>query len=148
MPKIVLTNVYNLDGEYDLELVFTHRDFHTIKQIAGVRANEVMDSINAGDMDVLVALAAIALRRANKQFVVNQLWDTEAGSITLDLTAEEQEAEANPPPIELEPRNGDGKSSGGETSRTSTVPSPETFPVLDSGTPEPVTDSDRLTSTI
>lgn len=120
MPKVKIESLYNLDGEYELELVFTHRDFRDIKKIAGVRANEVMDALNAGDMDIIVALAAIALRRSDKQFDVEQLWDAEAGSITLDLTDQEAEADASPPPIRTdgaEPEsNGSSSPSGTPTS--------------------------------
>ena len=34
MPKVVIKDVPGLDGEYELDLTFTHRDFRTIKQIA------------------------------------------------------------------------------------------------------------------
>ena len=96
MPKVVIKDVPGLDGEYELDLTFTHRDFRTIKQTAGVRANEVMDAINAGDLDIIVALAEIALQRSGKPHSVEQLWDSEAGSITLDVSADEEVEEETP----------------------------------------------------
>jgi hypothetical protein len=118
VPKVTIDSLYNLDGEYDIDLVFTHRDFRDIKKIAGVRANEVMDALNAGDMDIIVALAAIALRRSGKPFDVEQLWDAEAGHIVLDFS--DQEVDAGPPPIGSdgsEPEsNGDSSPSGTPTS--------------------------------
>jgi hypothetical protein len=141
MPKVTIDSLYNLDGEYPLDLTFTHRDFRDIKKIAGVRANEVMDALNAGDMDIIVALAAIALRRSGKTFDVEQLWDAEAGHITLDLTDEEAEAnaDASPPPIKTddEPlaQNGSSAPSGTPTSEptelslVSESPSPSGTPV-------------------
>ena len=148
MPNVTIKNLYNLDGEYPLDLVFTHRDFRDIKRIAGVRANEVMDAINAGDLDVIVALCAIALRRAQKVFDIEQLWDAEAGNITLDLTEAEEEADASPPsPSASEPEQDGGRSSSGETTNGSTEASQEMLTQLPSGTPEPVSTSDRETST-
>lgn len=137
MPKVTIDSLYNLDGEYELDLVFTHRDFRDIKKIAGVRANEVMDAVNAGDMDIIVAIAAIALRRAGKQFDVEQLWDAEAGRITLDFS--DQEVEANPPTEsdDSETKNEDVSSpSGTDTSEPTglSLPSVSQSP---SGTPEP-----------
>jgi hypothetical protein len=138
MPNVTIANLYNLDGEYPLDLTFTHRDFRDIKKIAGVRANEVMDALNAGDMDIIVALAAIALRRSGKTFDVEQLWDAEAGNITLDLTDQEVE-DASPPPTsndEDEPaQNGSNSPSGQPTSEptelslVSESPSPSGTPV-------------------
>jgi len=126
VPILTIRNLYNLDGEYPLDLVFTHRDFRDIKKIAGVRANEVMEALNAGDMDIIVALAAIALRRAGKPFDVEQLWDAEAGGIELDFTDQEAEADASPPPLQtpqsssdVEPEsNGSKQPSGTPTSES------------------------------
>ena len=137
MPKVVIKDVPGLDGEYELDLTFTHRDFRTIKQIAGVRANEVMDSINAGDLDIIVALAEIAIQRSGKPHSVDQLWDAEAGSITLDVSADEMEEDTLPPPSEPvdEPRTSDEPVSSGIATNGSTEHSPETVTLDSSGTP-------------
>ncbi len=144
MPSIKITGVPGLDGEYPLDLTFTHRDFRTIKQVAGVRANEVMDAINAGDLDIIVALAEIAMRRAGKSHSIEDLWDSEAGSVVLDV--EEEEAS---PPTQPVVENGNEPSSkpSGEDSSSFTEHSPETSSPLSSGTPEPVSISDPETST-
>jgi hypothetical protein len=135
VPNVTIKNLYNLDGEYPLDLVFTHRDFRDIKRIAGVRANEVMESINAGDLDVIVALCAIALRRAQKQFDIEQLWDAEAGNITLDLTGDEEEAEAPLVP-ENEPESAEDRNSSGSTTNGLTDVSQEIVSPHPSGIPE------------
>ena len=134
MPKIVITGAPGLDGEYPLDLVFTHRDFRTIKQVAGVRANEVMDAINAGDLDIIVALAEVALRRAGKSHSIEDLWDSEAGNISLDVTDTEEDPENPPLLAEDEKSDGDIESSGNGMSR-STELSPETSSPDSSGTP-------------
>ncbi len=138
MPKVTIENLYNLDGDYEIDMTFTHRDFRDIKRIAGVRANEVMDALNAGDMDIIVALAAIALRRSGKQFDVEQLWDAEAGHITLDFS--DQEVEANPPigSDESETRSEDDSSPSGTLTSEPTGLSLPSASLSPSGTPEPV----------
>ena len=87
-----------------------------------------MDAINAGDLDIIVALAEIALQRSGKPHSVEQLWDSEAGSITLDVSADEEVEEEIPPPSEPvdEPRTSDEPASSGIATNGSTEHSPET----------------------
>lgn len=127
MPKLIISNVPGLDGEYELDLAFSHRDFRTIKQIAGVRANEVMDAIEAGDLDIIVALAEIAITRTGKPHSIEQLWDSTAGSIVFDV--EDLEDDAAPPPIV----NAGGSADASETSGVSTSNGSDSFP--ENGTP-------------
>jgi len=147
MPKIVINDIPDLAGEYDLDLNFTHRDFRTIKQVAGVRANEVMDAIEAGDLDIVVALTEIALVRAGKPHSVEQLWDATAGSLVLDF-GDLEEAEDGPPPSADEPRSDVGSESSGASSSADTEPFQATLTPVSSGTPQLVSTSGRPTSTI
>jgi hypothetical protein len=78
---------------YDVTPPFTNRELHLIKQIAGVRAGELFDAIEAGDNDVLVALAHIAVRRGDTaRPSLDELWDLPAG----EIVAEEIEDEPDP----------------------------------------------------
>lgn len=78
---------------YDIVPPFTNRELHLIKQIAGVRAGELFDAIEAGDNDVLVALAHIAVRRGDTaRPSLDELWDLPAG----EITAEDIEDEPDP----------------------------------------------------
>lgn len=99
MPKIVVDSADTLAGEYELDLShFTHREWSIIKREAGVRAGEFWDALNAGDADVILALAVVAMRRAGKdpsRYEIDALWDTDAGKITLD--ASDVEDDADPP---------------------------------------------------
>jgi|SRR5215831_5332690 len=95
MLTIQISNVPGLDGEYELSTNFTNRDFRTIKQMAGLRPMELEEAFQKRDIDLIVALAAIALRRAGKLFDENQLWDAELGSIR--LIGDEEEKDASPP---------------------------------------------------
>lgn len=134
MPKIIITGVPGLDGEYDLDMTFTHRDFHTIKQVAGVRANEVEEAVENGDMDVIVAMAEIALRRAGKIHSVDDLWDAEAGAITLDVADMEESEPDSPPEPEDEPKTDAERPPSGADTNGATEHSPVTLLPLDSGT--------------
>ena len=154
MPKLIISGSPTLDGEYEFELVFTHRDHHTIKQVAGVRANEFVPALEAGDMDVVVALAKIVLERARVPHTMDMLWDLPLGTgITVDLQEQEEEEESPPPPSTSEPSPSEPASS--ESERTSSGEStngamagfPETSTPDASGIPLPASSSDPETST-
>lgn len=132
MPTLKITGVPPLDGEYELPSILTlsHRENHIIKQETGVRAGEIREALAAGDQDIVVALALIALRRAGKGEVVefrDLLWDA-VGGITLDFTEEEKVAEArdeSPPASEPEETmKPDAKNgpSGSDTASDSGIP--------------------------
>ncbi len=151
MPTVKIEGCGYLDGEYPLDLNFTHRDFREIKQISGMRANEVQGALEAGDLDVVVAIAAIAMRKNNKRYELDDLWDTGAGAISLEMDEEEEEVPLTMPPPSSKNDGGESNDSSrtpsGLSSSTSTGPSPETSPQPDSGTPQQVSGSVRVTST-
>jgi hypothetical protein len=124
MWNVVMEGVNSqLDGEYPMVFDFTNRDLRTIKQMSGVRALEIEDALQAGDNDVLVAMTAIALHRAGKQFVDDVLWDAPAGSLRLVETVEEDAR----PPDQLKPGSSDGSNTlSGEPSNTNGDLSQET----------------------
>lgn len=73
------------EKKYDLNPPFTNRELHVIKTVAGVRAGEIFEALNAGDSDVLVALAHVAvIRNGTARPSLEELWDMEAGSISID----------------------------------------------------------------
>lgn len=152
--KVSIKGVPGLDGEYDLDLTFTHRDYRTIKQLSGVRALEVEDALQAGDMDVILAVAEIALQRAGVPHSIEQLWDAEGGSLKLVQEEAEEEADALPPPQRLEPSRPESEPESGEQNvpsgpsmSISTEPSPETAPQNDSGMRQQVSGSLQVRST-
>lgn len=137
MPKVIIKDMgAGLDGTYELDLEFTHRDFRTIKQLAGVRANEVTDALNAGDLDIVVALAEIALRRAGAVHSVEHLWDAKAGAITLEF--DEQEVTGSPPLPGSERSSDAGSEPSGAATNDATESSPETSTPDASGIRQPV----------
>lgn len=144
MAKLVITDIEGLDGEYFIDVNFTHRDFHVIKQVAGVRAAEVMDALEAGDLDIVVAVAELTLTKAGVSHDIDQLWDAPAGTITMELDAEEAE-EADPTTSEPGPKTDEWSEPSTDSTNGGTDTSPETLHLLDSGTPPPVSSSAQTT---
>lgn len=97
MPTIKIEGVPPYDGEYDLAMDFTNREFHTIKQISGIRAGELEEAMQKRDTDLIVALAVNALRRAGRNVSIEALWDAPTGKIVLDLTDLAGSEAATPP---------------------------------------------------
>jgi hypothetical protein len=103
MPNLKIVGVPPFDGEYPISLdTFNGHELHTIKQISGVRGGELMEALNAGDYDLLIAFAVIGLRREGKVVHPDQLLAADLGAIRLEKTAEEEaeeraEAEQRPP---------------------------------------------------
>lgn len=122
-----------LDGEYPCNLTsmllestphtLTNREGHRVKVMSGVRAGELWEAMSAGDNDVLLALAAVVLTRAGKDFEEDMLWDAPMGSgVAFEVEEREEEAdEEDPPAEESEPPEPDG----GETSSSETSDLPE-----------------------
>lgn len=102
VPTLTVAGIAGLDGTYDLDLgKFQNEELHTIKKITGVRAGELEDAIQAGDNDLMVAFAVIALRRAGRQVDASHLWKADVGAITVDFG--EAEEEVRPPTLPPEP---------------------------------------------
>lgn len=135
MLRFKIENLHPYNGEHPLELEqgFTNRELHTIKEVAGVRANEVEEAFNAGDNDILVALAVIALRRAGLPIHMDTIWDAPAGAIKVLADTED---DAGPPDLTPPADSGSGNekqtSSGNGSSKPSdppvTLPSPTGTP--------------------
>lgn len=124
-------------GEHELDLgYFTNRELHLIKKETGVRAGELVDAFQAGDNDLLIVLAFVALQRNGRLDVpIDALWEMEAGTITLDLSDEEEDA--SPPesaPVASESDGGPTPSSS-ETSSSAGEASPGAIPLRATGSP-------------
>lgn len=88
------------DGDYPIDFEsFTNGEYHLIKKISGVRAGEISEAFEAGDNDLIVAFAAVALQRAGNPMdkqALDVLWGAEFGKIEL-VVDEDEEADASPP---------------------------------------------------
>ncbi len=106
------------DGVFvvDLAQQLNGRELHLIKKTAGVRFGELDEALGAGDYDVILAFATIALVRAGKVEKGNALQafeilnEAETGKIIANFTADEEEVEDSPP-APSETMNGNGESS-------------------------------------
>lgn len=103
-----------LDGEYEIDLgeFFNGDELHFIKQRSGVRAGELDEAFKAGDYDVILAMAVIAMRRAGTDVDPDIIWKAQVGKI--DFVADEQEADAGPPASPPQSESGGRRSEDGE----------------------------------
>lgn len=84
MHKVTIDGIDAYDGEYELDIEqLTNGDLHTIKQLTGLRGGEIDDAIDAMDNDVVVGLAAVAIKRSGKPLVPQLLWDAKVGAIQI-----------------------------------------------------------------
>jgi hypothetical protein len=143
--RIVIEGMPRFNGEYPVDLTdrpFTMREFHLIKKISGARAGELIDAMAAGDTDVIVALAVIALIRNQKIGkeqalpVSEALLESDIGSI---VYLGDEEAEPVPPPSETgEPGSSEPSSptsNGSGDAPSATIPPSTGTPVSPTGSP-------------
>lgn len=126
MDRIVLAGIPPYDGEYEFDAsYFTNREYHTIKRIAGVRAGELDEALGAGDLDVIVALAVIALQRNNQPHEEDTIWDAPGGSISF-IGSEDVVEDPTVPAEQPQSSSGDGskESSGHQGNGQSPTGSP------------------------
>jgi hypothetical protein len=135
MAVIKISGVPGLDGDYPIDFnALTNRNLHQIKKIAGVRAGEIVEAFQAGDNDLVVVLAVIAVQNSGKfpqlseAAIAEMLWDAPAGSsITIDLSDEEDDA--SPPAILPNEPNSPSGSSGAPATSGSSSSEPGDLPV-------------------
>ena len=108
MPKIIIKDVPPYDGEYELELSgLTNRDYHFIKQVSGVRAGELNEALQAGDIGVFVAVASLILKRNGFADVhTDALWDAEESCFQVAESDADRAAEDADRPLAIEDPNG------------------------------------------
>ncbi len=134
MPdRIIIRGTNAYDGEYEFDAsTLSNRELHLIKRLSGVRAGELVEALLAGDSDMLVALAAVAITRTGKPLMEDLLWDAEAGTITYEGETVEEADEVPPAssgdsPSELVASGGSSGTSGQNGSESNpSGPSPTT----------------------
>lgn len=97
MDKFVVTGIPAFNGDYPVDISsFTMRELQIIKRMSGVRAGELEEAFKAGDTDLLLAIAVIAVRRNGKQWEAFEklAWESDVASITFE--GEEVAEEADP----------------------------------------------------
>lgn len=110
MAKLKIEGVGpHADGEHEIDLAgLNGREAHLIKQVSGVRLGEIGEALNAGDYDVVVAIAKIVLDRAGQTVPVAALLEAPIGKITVDLTSDATDAKEDEdrPPAPSQTGNG------------------------------------------
>ena len=126
---VIITNLdRSIDGEWTLELPLDFEEYHEIKRLTGLRSNELQEAFAAGDLDLNLAWAWLALRRAGRQVNVDILWKAKAGQILLRFPEPEPEKKEVVPPGVDPPQSlpdepgGNGASSESETTSGATSP--------------------------
>lgn len=132
--RIVISGIKGMDGEYELDVsTFTMQELRTIKRLSGVRAGELQDAFAAGDSDLVVAFAVIALNRAGRPVHEDSLWNAQGGSIMFEAAdREDEEADVLPP------------ASGPEDSASADVSLPPSGPSSSDASDRPVNDPSRI----
>lgn len=115
--KLIVKGLGAIDGEYEFDLYellgigtstsLTNRELHRIKEMTGVRAGELIESLAAGDNDVVVGLAAVILTRNRRAFTDDLLWDAPAES-SLAFQLADREADPQTPTEEAETSSASG----------------------------------------
>lgn len=102
-------------------------ELHLIKTMSGVRAGELEEALEAGDFDVILAFAAVALRRAGRKVPSEALLDLKPADVEAAGAYEEEDHTEDPLPGSAD-LNGSGASQkgSGATSapRSASPPSP------------------------
>jgi hypothetical protein len=101
--------IIEIDGvSYETPQKYSYKDLSTIKRIAGVRGAEVSAALDAGDADVIIAIAVIVLERAGLTPDIEKLYALDAGAIV--AKDDPAEGDALPPAAAGEDLPGNGKS--------------------------------------
>jgi len=78
---------------------FSYRELGIIRDVSGLRAGEIVAAAKAGDVMLVVALAAVAMRRDGTEVDVDKLLDRDTTEIEIELVKEDSPA-ANPPVVD------------------------------------------------
>lgn len=115
MDKFTVAGIPGFDGEYPIDIgAFTMRELQIIKRVSGVRAGELEEAFAAGDSDVILAVAVIAVRRNEKDWQAFEAlaWESEIGSLTFESVDEVAAAPLAPAPSSESEPQPDGSGNG------------------------------------
>lgn len=116
MMAVVVKDAAPWDGRYEFpDFSFTNRELHTIKQISGIRAGELIEALDANDTAAYVGVAVVVIGRTGKTIDPNRLWDAPVGSITIDLGSGDDGVPPTTAAVEGEPNANDGSSGPGSS---------------------------------
>lgn len=108
------------DTDYPWVGELTGREARELKRISGVRLGELEEALAAGDYDVLIAIAVIAMRRSGKSVDEYTLLDEPAGHVAYVMDDAEDDAQV--PPADAPAAAGDRAPNPTETAESSGTP--------------------------
>lgn len=145
--QITIKGVPPYDGAYRCDAPFLVEEIRVFKRIGNILPDGIADALLSGDVDAVISLAIIGLRRAGQPVVEEILFKSELGKIMLEASPDE--VDAVPPPQTSEPprtRPSEPTSSSGASGSNGGESQPEKSqngtgtPALDIGvTSDPVT---------
>lgn len=153
--KLTIKGVEVFDGEYELDLTrgYTGNELHFIKKMSGVRLGEIQEAAAAGDYDLMIALAVIAVWRDGTKGVTKEsavraaeaLLAEDSGFLTIDVGEGD---DAGPPEPTASSSGNDSNSEYSSASSSSTGDDPPETTPPSTGLPssEPTSASDLATS--
>jgi hypothetical protein len=101
LDRIFVEGVEGFEGEWEIDLSnLTGRELRTIKRISGNRVNELPGAMLAGDYDLLIALAVVALQRGGHRFATQAehvLLDAESGVVRYVNAKRGEDENVDPP---------------------------------------------------
>lgn len=126
MDYIHVEGVPPYDGKYEFDLrdaAFTVREWGWIKRHSGYLPFTLWDGLQGSDAELLAVMALIAMVRAGKvdRRDVPDVWERFADApgvvtVRLELTSEEED---DTDPLSNESRNGNGSTSGDDSTQSS-----------------------------
>lgn len=139
MAKFVVKGIPAFNGEYPIDVgTFTMRELQIIKRMSGVRAGELEEAFGAGDSDLILAVAVVAVRQSKKDWQAFEAlaWESDVGAISFVGDEEEDEGTAGdavplvpptPPAdsessVEQPPSSGPPSSDDGDDSQETNLP--------------------------
>lgn len=124
--RLIVTGLGGIDGAYEFNLAglleldnpdtITQREAHKIKQLTGLRLGELEDAMEAGDADVVIAVAVVVLDRSGKRYDPEALWKAPLGALLIEPGGDREpdvEADADPLPVSEPPPTEKPQPSGG-----------------------------------
>lgn len=89
MADLLIKIPGQIPRKYPLPDSWTYRELQTIKRISGLNPGRVMDALEEGDPDAIVALAVVTAQRAGHNITEHDLMDLEADSVALEFDEDE-----------------------------------------------------------
>lgn len=110
MADLVIKIPGQIPRKYPLPDSWTYRELQTIKRISGLNPARVLDALEEGDPDAVIALAVVTAQRAGHNITEHDLMDLDSDAVVFDADEDEVTPtgadEANDKTVETIPADG------------------------------------------